>query len=224
MSNKIVKPLAIGVLAICSLLSGVVVADDKLQTAFSAYAEVDVWRTPLTSINQSQLSALRLAEQQLRQATQKGDSEAMYQLGKLLIYSRQVDSVNQGKRARRQKQGLFQWVLAADENNRKAIAALSDFVQQKMVDGKIPLRFSHYLSYVEQDWALTGKREQHHYAAYERWLALVERARLSPKQLEVKHIVAMAQDYENGYFLGADNDKAIKLYQIAAEKGDAMSQ
>ena len=41
------------------------------------------------------------------------------------------------------------WLVQGDDTGDKP---LSEFVKGKMVDGKIPLRFSHYVSYLEKHW------------------------------------------------------------------------
>lgn len=167
---------------------------------------------------------IRKAETKLRQSGEKGLNEAWYQLAHLVIYTKDVAALNRGSATKRYKKGLFYFVMAADDNHPKAIVALSEYVKSKMEEGKIPIRYSHYLTYVQMDWALKGKSDNHHYAQYERWLAQVEQTRLYPQRVAVKTVVAMAQDYENGYFLGLAPDDALKLYQVAAKRGDALGQ
>jgi TPR repeat protein len=148
---------------------------------------------------------------------EKGVSEAYFQLGKLIVNSNKPSN-------RRLKKGLFYLVLAADDGHKQAASILSQYVKSKMIGGKIPLRHSHYVSYVEMDWQAQGKSDQHHYAAYERWLEQVEQARIAPQKMSAQTLVEMATDYENGYFLGGDLNKALKLYKIAAKKGHSTAQ
>jgi TPR repeat protein len=149
----------------------------------------------------------------------EGNAQAYFQLGNLMVHTKHAVD---GKK--RIKRGLFYLVMAADEKDQNAIAVLSNYVKTKMVNGKIPLRFSHYQTYVEQDWALNGKSDKHHHAAYEQWLNQVEQAHMDPKQLDAETLASIATDYENGYFLGGDLGKAEKLYKLAADKGSALGQ
>lgn len=159
----------------------------------------------------SAISACQL----LLQHGQKGQAEAYFQLGQLLAADKSKSRV---------RKGLYYLVLAAEENHTGAIGFISQYVKDKMVDGKIPLRFSHYETYLKMDWTLTGNKDTHHYAQYQQWLTTVELAFEAPETLDDKTLTALAADYENGYFLGKNLDKAQQLYQLAAQKGNAEGQ
>ena len=120
----------------------------------------------------------------------------------------------------RKKRGLFYWVLAADQNNISAIKGLSNFVKSKMVDNKIPIKYGHYLSYLEADWALNQQDPKHHYAIYQQWLDTVEQSIQNPQQQSTKTLIDIATALENGYYLGRNPKNALKLYRIAAERND----
>lgn len=151
----------------------------------------------------------------LLQAAAKGNVEGYYRFGQLLILDNNKSRI---------KRGLFYWVLAADEHHTPSINAISQYVKRKMVDGKIPLRFSHYVSYLEMDWKLKGSKKDHHYATYQVWLDQVEQAQLAPQKLAPNTLAAMATDFENGYFVGANPNLANKLFEMAANKGSALAQ
>ncbi|MCJ8270755.1 MAG: hypothetical protein MJK04_15295, partial [Psychrosphaera sp.] len=139
------------------------------------------WRGSTVTLTEEDIKWIKVVEKQLQQAGGKGHYEAYYQLGTLLVHTKKVGALNNGSVKKRHQKGLFYFVNAADSNNANAIAALSDYVKSKMEGGKIPLRYSHYLSYVEMDWQQKGKSQQHHYAAYETWLAKVEQSQLEPE-------------------------------------------
>jgi TPR repeat protein len=182
------------------------------------------WHGPSVVLTVEDIKWIKVVEKQLQLAGDKGHNEAYYQLGQLIIHTKNVSALNKGSVKKRHKKGLFYFVNAADSGNKKAITALSDYVNSKMEDGKIPLRFSHYLSYVEMDWQQQGKKTTHHYAAYETWLAQVEQSQLEPEKLGRTTLFEMAKDYENGYFLYKNPDMALKLYQMAADRGDTLAQ
>lgn len=140
-------------------------------------------------------------------------AENLFIIGHLL-----TNTKHKHNKSWRQKRGLFYWVLAADQNNLSAIKALSEFVKSKMVDGKMPIKYGHYLSYVEADWALNQKDPKHHYAIYQQWLNIVEQSLQNPQQLPTNALLDIATAFENGYYLGKNPKTALKLYQIAAKR------
>lgn len=182
------------------------------------------FESPTVTLTEQDIQWIREMEKQLKQSGTKGFDEAYYQLGVLLVHTKDVKALNNGSSKKRHKKALFYFINAADNNNKSAIAALSQYIKSKMVDGKIPLRFSHLTDYAQMDWTQKGEKKEHHYAAYERWLEQVQQTRKDPQKADVKLLTQMAKDYENGYFLGENVEEAIKLYQIAAKKGDAFSQ
>ena len=181
----------------------------------------------ISQLAQSCQKQLQTSQQKLPQLTQcqhllkqanSNNSEPLFIYGHLLVTSQ-----HQHNNSYRKKRGLFYWVLAADQNNISAIKYLSEFVKQQMIDGKIPIKYAHYLSYLEQDWQLKGKDPQHHYAQYQQWLNLVEQSQSQPHKLANKILVDIATAFENGYFLGQSNHNALKLYQIAAARNDTKA-
>lgn len=149
----------------------------------------------------------------------KGEPDAYYRLGQVL-----VNGDYSGDQRKRIKKGLFYLLMAADSNHRQAIAALSEYVKGKMIDGKIPLDLSHYESYVKMDWKLSGAKNTHHYVLYTRWLENVELSQTEPQKLSPQIQTQMAIDYENGYFLGRNPQRAEQLYKLAADQGNAFAQ
>lgn len=141
------------------------------------------------------------------------DAENLFIIGHLL-----VNGEHKHNKSWRKKRGLFYWVLAADQNNLSAIKALSAFVKSKMVDGKMPIKYGHYLSYVEADWKLNKKDPKHHYAIYQQWLNIVEQSLQNPQKLPTNALLDIATAFENGYYLGKNAKTALKLYQIAAKR------
>ncbi len=182
------------------------------------------WHGSTVSLTDEDIKWIKVVEKQLQLSGDKGHGEAYYQLGQLLIHTKNVKKLNKGSVKKRHKKGLFYFVNAADGDNKNAIAALSEYVKSKMEGGKIPLRYSHYLSYVQMDWQQQGKKTNHHYGAYETWLAQVEQSQLEPEKLSRTTLAEMAKDYENGYFLYKNAEMAVKLYQMAADRGDAFAQ
>lgn len=167
--------------------------------------------------SEQKLSQLNACQDLLKQANDN-NSEPLFIFGHLLVTTQ-----HKHNNSYRKKRGLFYWVLAADQNNISAIKSLSEFVKHKMIDGKMPIKYGHYLSYLEQDWKLNGENPQHHYIHYQQWLDLVEQSQSEPQKLANKILVDIATAFENGYFLGQSNKNALKLYKIAAERNDTKA-
>lgn len=156
---------------------------------------------------------------QLIKASTRDNPFADYQLGMALITSQHIS--NKQKRLRR---GLYALITAADAGHRKAIHALSEFVKDKMQNGKLPIRWAHLIEYAEKDWQQLQQPQSHHYIDYQNWLAQVEQSQEDPKQLTANQLTNIAIDYQNGYFLGNQLQTAIKLFKLAAKKGNVVAQ
>lgn len=156
--------------------------------------------------------------QQLVNLGSEGNTQPWFIYGQLLI-----DTPHLHRQSYREKRGLFYWILAAEQQHKRAIQGISHYVQHRMVDNKIPLKYSHLLPYLAADWQLANQDPQHHYARYQAWFAQVKVSQRHPEQLSNTQLIDIATAVENGYFLGKNISLALRLYELAAQRGDGFA-